>query len=201
MFFCFGWGLPGPISPKSGLQACMHARKTSKQRSQPGSKEASNEQSASEQASKKGRKETASQPASKPVCHLYPNRHGSTRLSPQCERFMRSTVLPLEVLVQYASRVSIAAAVFVSIKLGVVNFKTRAGLQSNIDSYAPDHNTMKGCRRHCNSYSVCLVTLRAWQRGWSFFFAIALCAHTHACAMRSSTVAAGRFADCVNPLQ
>ena len=34
-----------------------------------------------------------------------------------------------------------------------------------------------------------------------FFFAIALCAHTHDCAMRSSTVAAGRFADGINPWQ
>ena len=33
------------------------------------------------------------------------------------------------------------------------------------------------------------------------FFAIALGAHTHACAMRSSTVAAGMFADGINPWQ
>ena len=100
-----------------------------------------------------------------------------------------------------------AAAFFVSIELGVVNFKKRAGVQS-IDSYAhrqttnscPDHNTLGGLPQALHSYSVCLVILRAWKRGW-FFFAIALCAHTHACAMRSSTVAAGRFADGINPWQ
>ena len=96
IFCLFGGRLPGVISPKSGSRACRHARK-SKQRSQqaiqPTSQQASNEQPASEQAGKKERKKTASkqasQQASKPVCHPYPNGHDSTRLSPQCARFMR----------------------------------------------------------------------------------------------------------------
>ena len=115
--FFGGLRLPGVISPKSGLQACMRARKSKqakkparKQASQPASKQASNEQPASEQASKKGKKKKASQQATKPVCHPYPNGHGSTRLSPQSVRFMRPediatefckcTVLPLAFLVQ-----------------------------------------------------------------------------------------------------
>ena len=72
--FFGGLRLPGVISPKSGLQACMRARKSKqakkparKQASQPASKQASNEQPASEQASKKGKKKKASKQPSQYV--------------------------------------------------------------------------------------------------------------------------------------
>ena len=67
--FFGGLRLPGVISPKSGLQACMRARKskqakTSQEASKPTSQQASKQRATSEWAGKQEGEEEKSQPAS-----------------------------------------------------------------------------------------------------------------------------------------
>lgn len=70
--FFWGWRLPGVISPKSGLQACMHARKSkqaskeaSQEASKPTSQQASKQATSNQRVSRQARRGRRKKPASK----------------------------------------------------------------------------------------------------------------------------------------
>lgn len=140
--------------------ASMHAckkKQASKEASQQASKPTS-QQAASEQASKKGKKKTASQQDQASMSSVPKGTLFYTVVSAICEVHDQKTLLLSFVSAQFCLWHSSfnkppgyewLLPFFVSIELGVVNFKTRAGVQS-IDSYVhrqttnscPDHNTL-----------------------------------------------------------